>query len=207
VAHLATHGFFLAEEFLAESRRARDRLRRWQQASEGGFAPGDAAVRNPLAFTGLVLSRGEQFSAVHLADLDLGSLSLATLSACETGLGALAAGEGVLGLTRAFHLAGCPNVVASLWKVNDAATTALMAKFYHELWTNKQPPLEALREAQLTIYRRPDLIADLAGERGAPRLKEAVAVKSGDPVPKEGTGKKTADTKLWAAFVLSGVGK
>ena len=108
-------------------------------------------------------------------------------------------------MQRAFHLAGCPNVVASLWKVNDAATAALMAKFYHEMWVNKKPPIEALREAQLTIYRQPELIPDLAGERGAPKLKEAVAVKAS--VEPSGRRGKTADTKLWAAFVLSGVGK
>src|SRR5205085_11898789 len=77
-------------------------------------------------------------------------------------------GEGVQSLQRAFHLAGCPNVIASLWKVNDAATAALMAKFYHELWINKKSPIEALREAQLTIYYHPELLSDLAGERGVP---------------------------------------
>src|SRR5204863_4098164 len=133
-------------------------------------------------------------SGLSILDLNLENLKLVTLSACETGLGELTAGKGVENLQLAFHLAGCPNVVASLWKVNDAATAALMAKFYHELWVNKRPPIEALREAQLMIYRRPDLIADLAGERGAPKLKEAVAVKSADPLPKEVTGKKTADT-------------
>ena len=106
------------------------------------------------------------------------------------------------GLQRAFHLAGCPNVVASLWKVNDAATAALMAKFYHEMWVNKKPPIEALREAQLTIYRRPDLIPALAAERGL-KLEEALNAKSAPPAEAKG---KTP-TKLWAAFVLSGVGK
>src|SRR5205807_3759016 len=102
---------------------------------------------------------------------------------------------------RAFHVAGCPNVIASLWKVNDAATAALMAKFYHELWVNQRPPLEALREAQLTIYRHPELIPDLAGERGTVRLREAVAARASP------AARKTADTRLWAAFVLSGLGK
>ena len=73
-------------------------------------------------------------------------MELAVLSACETGLGEAAAGEGVFGLQRAFHLAGCRNVIASLWKVDDEATAALMKLFYHHLWVQKQPPLEALRQ-------------------------------------------------------------
>src|SRR5207244_12891824 len=121
----------------------------------------------------------------------------------ETVRGEYTGGKGVENLQQAFHLAGGPNVIASLWKVNDAATAALMAKFYHELWVNQKPPIEALREAQLTIYHHPELIPDLAGERGAPKLKEAVAAKGGASAKR----KQGVDTKLWAAFVLSGVGR
>ena len=80
-----------------------------------------------------------------------------------------------------------------------------MAKFYHELWVNKKEPLAALRKAQLTIYHHPELIPDLAGERSAPKLKEAVAAKvTASETP---PAAKRADTKMWAAFVLSGAGK
>src|SRR5439155_123797 len=96
------------------------------------------AGKSPLGFVGLVLADGEVLTGLALVDLPLENLRLVTLSACETGLGEYTGGEGVQGLQRAFHLAGCPNVVASLWQVNDAATAALMAKFYHELWTNKR---------------------------------------------------------------------
>ncbi|HVK09587.1 MAG TPA: CHAT domain-containing protein, partial [Gemmataceae bacterium] len=94
-----------------------------------------------------------------------------------------------------------PNVVASLWTVDDAATAALMAQFYHELWVNKRPPLAALRQAQLTIYRHPDRIPALAGDRGRPALADAAKL---GPAGK-GTG-KTTPTRLWAGFVLSGLG-
>ncbi len=127
---------------------------------------------------------------------------MAVLPACETGLGELTEGEGVEGLTRAFHLAGCPNVVASLWKVNDAATAALMNKFYHELWINKKSPAEALRLAQLTIYRHPDRIPALAGERG-PLFDKVVRLPE---TPPTAPGPRAA-TKLWAAFILSGLGR
>ena len=110
-------------------------------------------------------------------------------------------------MQRAFHAAGCPNVVGSLWKVSDAATAALMTQFYHELRVKGRPPLEALREAQLTVYRHRERIVDLAGERGRPALKAAEKLGSADApvVQSEGRAKRSA-TKLWAAFVLSGAG-
>lgn len=72
---------------------------------------------------------------------------LVTLSACETGLGKVANGDDVVGLTRGFLYAGSSTVVSSLWKVDDMATSHLMTEFYSALkTTNKQ---EALRRAQL----------------------------------------------------------
>ena len=169
-------------------------------------------MRNPLGYVGLVLAGangGDQaspdggiLSGEKIVELPLDGLRLCVLSACDTGLGELTGGEGVEGLVRAFHLAGCPDVVASLWQVNDAATAALMNKFYHEMWVNKKSPGEALRLAQLTIYRHPDLIPALAGERGRLQLEKAVRGPAAAPM-----GANRADTKLWAAFVLSGLGK
>ena len=78
-------------------------------------------------------------------------LDLVVLSACETGLGTVAGGEGVFGLQRAFHLAGARTVVASLWKVDDTATRKLMRLFYSKLWEQGMPAAEALRQAQLTV--------------------------------------------------------
>jgi CHAT domain-containing protein len=136
-------------------------------------------------------------------DLDLSGLELAVLSACESGLGDVAGGEGTFGLQRAFHLAGTRDVIASLWKIPDGATAALMALFYRNLWDRGQPPVEALRQAQLEIYRHPEKIAELAaGFRGkfveVPRTNTEV-------VPPAPEGK--AHPRLWAAFVLSGPGR
>ncbi|MEW6758345.1 MAG: CHAT domain-containing protein [Acidobacteriota bacterium] len=72
---------------------------------------------------------------------------LVVLSACETGLGREVAGEGLLGLVRAFHAAGAPAVAASLWKVEDSTTARMMGAFYVHLGKGASPA-EALRKAQ-----------------------------------------------------------
>jgi CHAT domain-containing protein len=124
------------------------------------------------------------------------------LSACETGLGEVAGGEGVLGLQRAFQVAGARNVVASLWHVDDQATAALMRVFYHKLWVEEKSPLAALREAQLALLRHPERIEQLAKTRGPDFGQVVKLVEGGHQAPQT-----TADPKLWAAFVLSGTGR
>jgi CHAT domain-containing protein len=69
----------------------------------------------------------------------------------------------VLGLQRAFQAAGVRAVVASLWKVDDAATGALMKQSYTNLWTKKLPKHEALRQAQLAVLNNLGLVEQ---ERG-----------------------------------------
>lgn len=97
------------------------------------------------------------FSALHLADgwmvvrdaYDLRlNCSLVTLSACETGVSAVAPGEDLVGLARGFLLAGAPSLLVSLWVVDDAATAELMLAFYRKLLAGARPAA-ALRQAQL----------------------------------------------------------
>ncbi len=76
---------------------------------------------------------------------------LVVLSACETGIGKQIRGEGLIALTRGFMYAGAARVVATLWKVDDSATAALMTQFYKEIFLKGKPPAAALRAAQIYI--------------------------------------------------------
>jgi CHAT domain-containing protein/tetratricopeptide (TPR) repeat protein len=151
VLHIATHGFFLPD-LRAD---AGGKLRR-------------AAAENPLLRSGLALAGANTWlaggrppawaedgllTAEDVTGLDLLGTELVVLSACETGLGEVRAGEGVFGLRRAFQLAGAQTVVMSLWKVPDDATRELMAGFYRRLLEGL-PRAEALRQAQLELKTR-----------------------------------------------------
>jgi CHAT domain-containing protein/Tfp pilus assembly protein PilF len=162
--YLITHGFFLADQDRKPKRRAGLRDLELVDASPGIRslpAPGeDPRLRSGLALAGA--NRWQERSAKGLSDglltalevegLDLWGTELVVLSACETGLGEVQVGEGVLGLRRAFQLAGAQTVVASLWKVPDAETEQLMARFLKG-WLKGQGKAEALRQAQLDLIR------------------------------------------------------
>ncbi|MFN7117356.1 MAG: CHAT domain-containing protein [Saprospiraceae bacterium] len=80
--------------------------------------------------------------------------NLVVLSACETGLGKVASGEGLLGLSRAFFYAGAENLLVSLWKVQDQATADLMVSFYQQHLTGKNSYFRtALHQAKLNMIR------------------------------------------------------
>jgi CHAT domain-containing protein len=92
--------------------------------------------------------------AREILDLDLDA-DLAVLSACETGRGRVGAGEGLIGMTWAFFVAGCPTTVASQWKVEAGSTTRLMLAFHQQL-RKGHAPADALRLAALAQMRRPE---------------------------------------------------
>lgn len=86
---------------------------------------------------------------------------LVTLSACETGLGKITKGEGVVGLSRALQYAGAKNIIVSLWQVADASTSQMMIEFYkYNLNNDHHGYNTALRQAKLSLlnseeYNRP----------------------------------------------------
>jgi CHAT domain-containing protein len=79
---------------------------------------------------------------------------LVVLSACQTGLGKEVKGEGLVGLTRGFMYAGAARVMASLWKVDDRATAALMKNFYQGMVKDGLRPAAALRAAQVQMWKQ-----------------------------------------------------
>ena len=79
---------------------------------------------------------------------------LVTLSACETGLGKISKGEGVIGLSRALLYAGTKNIIVSLWKVADQSTSVLMQDFYEELLQHpKESKVDALYKAKIKMVK------------------------------------------------------
>jgi CHAT domain-containing protein len=79
--------------------------------------------------------------------------SLVTLSACETGMNGVIAGDELVGLARGFFQAGAASVVVSLWAVNDASTARLMQRFYRYLEAGCTPAA-AMRSAQTELRRQ-----------------------------------------------------
>ena len=104
---------------------------------------------NPL-FSALRLGDG-WFTARDAYGLKL-NCGLVTLSACETGMNAVAPGDELMGLARGFFSAGSPTVLMSLWTIDDEATTELMVWFYSELARTKSPA-SALRAAQMKLLK------------------------------------------------------
>ena len=90
-------------------------------------------------------------TADEIMDMNLQG-SLVTLSACDTGRGRILQGGDILGLTRAWIYAGTPSVLASLWKVDDRATSQLMTAFYENLKTHDKA--KALQLAQLDMIKQ-----------------------------------------------------
>ncbi len=188
-------------------------------ATHGYFEPRGASERSPLLASGLVLSGANAkpaegtLTAEEVAGLDLRGCELAALSACETGRGIVADGEGVLGLQRAFQMAGARATLTSLWSVSDPATSVLMERFYEGLWGKERlTKLEALRQAQLFVLNNPAAVSKRAGELRAGALKRGVseAELAARGAGKEAValpgGKARSHPSWWAAFVLCGEG-
>ena len=146
VLHIATHGY-------------------WSGAGDkatDGYRMFNAMVNSGLLLAGVVnYYQSEEYpdtydgvlTAYEAQNLDLQNTSLVILSACETTLGYLDAGEGVYGLQRAFRAAGAGSIMTSLWKVDDNATRDFMISFYQHYLKTKNKG-EAFAVAQKKIKEK-----------------------------------------------------
>lgn len=159
---------------------------------------------DPLSSAILLAKGGEEdgrLTVKEIFEMELDA-DLVVLSGCETGLGKLSRGDELVGLTRAFIYAGTPSVVASLWKVEDQSTAALMGSIYKNLKTMSKA--EALRQAQLELIRSKvgaDLLA-MRGVGGITKGGEVAGVGSLSPI-----SVSSAHPYFWAPFVLVGDGR
>jgi CHAT domain-containing protein len=112
----------------------------------------------------LTPSGSEDGGLLYARDIERNSFPrtrLVVLAACNTGGGALRESEGSLSLSRAFLAAGVPEVVASLWRVDDRSAASLF-RIFHRRVRSGENALEALRQSQLALLRRGDKSAKSA---------------------------------------------
>jgi CHAT domain-containing protein len=152
VLHLATHGFFLGDCPSAVANRVGDRIdsiRGENPLLLSGLAMGGANRRNdsrPPDEDGIL-------TAEEIAAMDLSGVEWAVLSACETGLGKIEAGEGVFGLRRAFQVAGAHTVIMSLWPVEDHITRRWMTALYRQRFVRHLSTAESVRAASVEVFQ------------------------------------------------------
>jgi CHAT domain-containing protein len=170
IFHLATHGAFFPDQLHPFTEdvssgmlafESSDRLRHLSRLE-------NPLLRSFLAMAGVntwlkgkkppVMAEDGLLTAEDVSGLDLTGTELVVLSACETALGSVHAGEGVFGLQRAFVMAGARTLLMSQWKVPDQETCELMEGFYARLLAG-EGRAEALRNSKLAIKeKKPDPI-------------------------------------------------
>jgi len=148
VLHLATHAFFLGGRCAAP------------------LAGSQPAGENPLLLAGFALTGANRrqgagpdaedgiLTAEEVAALELQGTEWAVLSACDTGVGEILAGEGVFGLRRAFQVAGARTVIMSLWPVGDEDSRRWMTTVYERRFVRGMSTMDAVRESSLDQLRR-----------------------------------------------------
>jgi CHAT domain-containing protein/tetratricopeptide (TPR) repeat protein len=158
VLHLATHGFFL-DERCAQAASGTRGLKQTGSVQARAFEP----PANPLLLAGLAFEGANErhdvevgqedgiLVAEEIAALDLQGVEWAVLSACETGIGKVVSGEGVLGLRRAFQVAGARSLIMSLWAVGDEPTREWMRALYAARLTQSAATVDAVQRAHIRI--------------------------------------------------------
>jgi CHAT domain-containing protein len=152
IAALAPGSALLTRKAASETAFKRDagNYRYLHVAAHGEFLS-DAPLQSRLALAADAANDGS-LTVGEIYGLRLNA-DLVTLSACDTGLTRAMNGDDLIGMTRGFLYAGSSNIVASLWEVDDEATSALMQAFYSKLKAGSTKK-EALRQAQLSLWSR-----------------------------------------------------
>lgn len=164
ILHLATHGFFLNDSELqdfSDDKFDRGIAVQYKKISKKPDA-GRIKIKNPLLRSGIALAGANNtlkanntkksdgiVTAEKILGLRLRGTDMVVLSACDTGVGEVKAGEGVFGLRRAFTQAGAKSLVMSMWSVPDRETKELMIEFYKNIQSGKMNRCQALRQAAL----------------------------------------------------------
>lgn len=161
VLHLATHAFVLGPD----CRETEPGRRGMGGLAVVGSPDGNPLLNDtdPMLHSGLALAGanhhkdalGEEddgiLTSAEAAMIDLEGVRWVVLSACDSGRGALRAGEGVLGLRRAFRVAGARTVIMSLWPVEDRAARDWMVALYRKGLDGRLRTAAAVREASRTV--------------------------------------------------------
>jgi CHAT domain-containing protein len=132
VLHIATHAFLL----------------------DKSCGNGNPLMHSGLVFAGANRSRNDSIlTAQQIASIDLRGVDWAVLSACETGGGELKDGEGVLGLERAFRVAGANSVIMALWPVDDEVSGEFMRNLYAERFGRRATTADAVWNASRKLLK------------------------------------------------------
>lgn len=161
ILHLATHGFFIEGDCPSASKpRDKQRESGWDVSS---ITP--VIGENPLLLSGLALAGANNreaakpneedgiLTAEEVAALDLSGSEWVVLSACDTGVGKIKAGEGIFGLRRAFRQAGAQTLITSLWPVEDEAAQKWMQALYKARFSEGLGTAESVRKAYLDVLQ------------------------------------------------------
>jgi CHAT domain-containing protein len=164
-----------------------------------GMASGDTRAFDSALF----FAHDRAASASEILDLQLARTRLVIASACQTGvIAGHEATDEALALSTVFLGAGAAGVIASLWSVEDYATSLLMVRFYEALIDKPDDPAQALRIAALWLRDlTPEAEARYANRH--PMLAEQRR-RAPDSYPQSGEGSRFGRPTCWAAFVLSG---
>jgi CHAT domain-containing protein len=155
ILHIATHGYFLSNDDTSKTKQSIANLFNDNYKNDSYLKSGLllAGAQNTLNGKQPENSNNGILTSEEAKSLNLKNTELVVLSACETGLGDNLVGEGVIGLQRAFMIAGAKSVIMSLWSVSDEKTQELMTMFYTNWIKNNMSKEEALYQAKIEMKK------------------------------------------------------